>query len=270
MVAAAIIGGAALSAGTSLISGGTASAASKQAAELEQKRYEQTRADLSPYNQAGQSVLPDLTSLARSGPYGPGGVNYLDMASRNLPDVMTQAQLEATPGYQFTRDQGLKATQAAAAARGLGMSGASLKGAATYATGLADSTYAARFGEAQTKFSDILGLNTTQQGNLTNQFGRLKDVATIGENAGAQTGTIGAALGKDQGNALQAAGGYTAAGQTGVGSAITGGINNYLQYSALQNMQPGGNSGQLGGYQMSGFAPAMTPGQVGVGGFVAR
>jgi hypothetical protein len=222
--------------------GDQAAAAAKQAAELQQQRYLQTRTDLQPYNTAGQSVLPDLTTLATSGPFGPNGVNYLDMAQQNLPGQMTQAQLEATPGYQFNLSQGLKATQAAAAARGLGVSGAAMKGAASFATGLADSTYQNQFANAQTRYSDILGLNTTQQGNLAAQFGRLQGVASLGENAAAQTGTTGAQLAATGGNALIQGGQAQAAGTLGAANAGTGAINSYLGYNLLQQAVGGGGT----------------------------
>jgi hypothetical protein len=247
---AAILGGVISGAGAKSAGSQAASAANK-AAELQQQRFLQTRSDLAPFNAAGQSVLPSLTSLAQSGPNGPGGVNYLAMAQQNLPGQMTQAQLEQTPGYQFNLSQGLKATQGAAAARGLGMSGASLKGAATYATGLADSTYQNQFANSQTRFSDISGLNSLQQTNLQNQFSRLQNTASIGENAGAQTGTIGATLANQQGNALIAAGNAGAAGTLGAANAATGGINNFLQLQALQNLSSGG---QTGGFGASGGA----------------
>jgi hypothetical protein len=78
-----------------------------------------------------------------------------------LQNGPTQAQLEATPGYQFTLQQGLESTQNSAAARGLGNSGAALKGAATYATGLANQTY-------QNQFQDM---NTVAQGYQNNATG---------------------------------------------------------------------------------------------------
>jgi hypothetical protein len=240
------IGGAVAGAAGSLIGGSKAASADTQAAQLAQQRYTQTRSDLLPYNTAGQSVLPDLTSLAQSGPFGPGGTNYLAMADRNLPGTMTQQDLEKTPGYQFNLSQGLKATQSSAAARGLGVSGAAMKGAATFATGLADSTYQNQFANQQTRYSDILGLNTTQQGNLAAQFGRLQGVASLGENAGAQTGTIGANLAATGGNALIQGGLASAAGTVGAGSAITGAGQNFLGNSILQQMIGGGGTGGFG------------------------
>lgn len=248
MVALAIGASAAVGAATSLYGASQASGAAKDAADLQARQQAQTRADLMPYNQAGQGVLGDLSDLVKSGPYG-GGTNYLQMAADNLPGQMTQAQLEATPGYQFSLSQGLKSTQNAAAARGLGVSGAALKGAATFATGLADNTYQNQFANAQTKYSDILGLNTTQQGNLTNQYNRLIGTAGLGENAAAQTGTQGTLSASNQANAMIAGGNANAAGAVGVGNALSSGANSYLGYNALQQFT---GKGTTGGYTDSG------------------
>lgn len=232
--AAAIAGAGALGAGSSLLGAGKSASAAKDAAGLQQQQYQQTRADLSPYTQTGTGVLGSMASLAQSGPYGPGGTNYVSQAASNLPLGMTQAELEQTPGYQFTLAQGLKSTQAANAARGLGVSGAALKGAATFATGLADQTYAQQFGLQQQKFADILNLNTAQQGNLQNQFQRLQNTAALGESAGAQTGQQGTQAASVAGNYLNQAGLAQAAGTSGVSSAATGAVQNYLTNNLLQ------------------------------------
>jgi len=235
MVAAGLaLAGTAISAGTSLMGASKAAGSAKDAANLQAAQFQQTRADLSPYNQFGQSVLPNMQALAFSGPNGPGGKNYLDMAEAAVPGKMTQAELEATPGYQFNLQQGLKAAQSSAAARGLGVSGAALKGAATYATGLADSTYQNQFNNQQTRYGDYLTLNTGQQSNLQNQFNRMTSLAQLGETAAAQTGALGTAAAKTEGQGLMSAGQYQAAGTAGLGSAVTGGINSYLGYNALQ------------------------------------
>lgn len=250
---AVAIGSAALSAGTSLMGSSQAAGSANKAAGIQADQYARTRADLAPYNQAGQDVLPALNMLALSGPTG-GGRDYVDLAYQNLPGRMTQAELEATPGYQFNLSQGLKATQSAAAARGLGVSGAALKGAATYATGLADSTYQNQFANQQTRYADIFNLNAGQQAQLTGQYNRLSGVATLGENAAAQTGAAGTAAAKSEGQALMAAGQYQAAGTMGVGNALSGAANNYLGYNALQQAT---GTGQTGGYTTAnGFYPA--------------
>jgi hypothetical protein len=237
------VAGAAIGAVGSIAGGAMGSSAAGKASSNDMEMYNRTRADLQPYNETGQSVLPSLQALAMSGPTG-GGPDYVTQAAGERPGQMTQAELEATPGYQWNLAQGLKATQSAAAARGLGVSGASLKGAATYATGLADSTYMNQFNIAQQRFTDLLNLNTGQQGNLNNQYSRLSGVATLGANAAAQTGQQGTTAAGNQGNYLNQSGLASAAGASGVGNAVTGGINSYLGYNALQSyLNPGGTGG---------------------------
>lgn len=239
ITAGAIIGSAVLGAGTSMLGSSQAAGASKDAANMQKMQYLMTRGDLAPFTAAGQSVTPNLLALATGSPTG-GGPDFVNLAYQNLPGQMTQQQLEATPGYQFTLAQGLKSVQSANAAKGLGVSGAALKGAAQYATGLADSTYANRFNEAQQRFNDFINLNTGQQGNITNQYNRLADVAKIGANAAAGLGQIGASSASTAGNYINQAGLAQAAGTKGIGNAVTSGVNSYLGYNALQDYLGGG------------------------------
>lgn len=155
--------------------------AANHAADLAQKRYDLTRGDLMPYNQGGQADFTAANNLLTGSP------------------SQIQANLQGLPGYQFARTQGLKAVQNSAAARGLGASGAALKGAASYATGLADQTY----GE---------------------QVNRLMSGAQIGENAAAQTGVTGANLASTQGNALIQGGNAAAGGLAGAAGSISQGM----------------------------------------------
>jgi hypothetical protein len=226
LIAGGTVAGAGIGALGSTSAAKTAADASTQAARIAQQQYQTTRGDLLPFTTAGQSVLPDLTAaaLTRTG----GGPDFVSQAAAlgSGPDM--QAALEKTPGYQFQLAQGLKATQSAAAARGLGVSGAALKGAATYATGLADQNY-------EKRFQDLLSLNTQQQSNLQNRYNRISNVAGIGESAGAQTGTFGASAANTAGAATAAAGTASAAGTLGatnsINGAINSAINNYLGYN---------------------------------------
>lgn len=276
-----IIGGAtlasgALGAGSSKKAGGQASSAAKQAAAQQQQMYLQTRADLAPFVGAGRDVLGQTRDLATSGPFG-GLPNYLDVAGRMFPGGgtgqggFTQAELEATPGYQFDLSQGLKATQAAAAARGLGVSGASLKGAAAYATGLADKTYQNQFDIQNKRFSDVLNLNTAERDILGGQYTRLHDTAALGANAAAQTGTAGTSAAATAGNYLNAAGVDTATASRNAGNALSGAFNNIAGYYGAQNIANNnaltsnygnqvGTTGLTasGNPAMTGFAPAYT------------
>ena len=276
MVAAAIAGAAVVGAGASIFGSKQAASSADKAAQAQSQQYQQTRADLVPYFDPGQQAIGNALTLAQGSPTG-GGPDYVTQAApyigqaagyigqqagavgqaaQNLPGQMTQAQLEATPGYQFNLSQGLKSVQSANAAKGLGVSGAALKGAATYATGLADSTYQNQFNNAQQRFADYLNvgagygnaatgagnlgantlnLNTAQQANLSNQFARYNSIATIGEAAAAGLGAQGTQAASNQGNYINAAGIDQAQGLQGVSNALASGANNYAAYNAYQN-----------------------------------
>lgn len=209
---AAIAGSSVLGAGSSLAGSGKASSGAKEAAGLQRQQFDITRNLLQPWVSEGGAALGNLMGM--------------------LPGTLTQAQLEAMPGYQFILNQGLKATQSAQAAKGLGVSGSALKGAATYATGLADNTYTQAFNQQQTKFKDVF------------------DIANMGENAAAGVGTAGAKAAEAAGNYLNQAGQAGAAGVQGVGSAATGAAQNALQYSLLDRylQTKEGGGGSLTGY----------------------
>lgn len=233
MALSAVIGAAGAIVGGAVAAHGATSAAKTQAqaaqraTDVEQANLQQIRGDLQPYRQGGQEAFGAYSALA---PFS---------------FAPTRANLESTPGYQFTLGQGLKATQNSAAARGLGVSGAALRGAADYATGLSDSTFNTRFGQAR----DTYGTNAN----------KLLEAAKVGENAAAQTGAFGATISGQIGNNIIGAGNATAAGQVGAANAVAGGIGslgNLLLTNQL--LKAGGYSGYGGGggsmYQGAGGA----------------
>lgn len=187
----------------------TQAAAANKATDASIAEVAQTRSDLSPYNTAGQNATNQLQSFF-NGSNPTGELNAL----------------ENTPGYQFALSQGLKSTQSSAAARGLGTSGAALKGAAQFATGLAQSTY---------------------QQNLLNP---LLSLSQLGESAAAMTGNLGTA-GTANANAAAIGGANaSAAGTVGAANAIGGalqGIGNSAQNYQLYNQLLNGSGGAAGG-----------------------
>lgn len=204
----AMLGSAGISAAGSLIGGSQASGAANKAAETQLHMYDTTRNDLMPYNAGGQQDFTAYNKLISGSP------------------SQMQASLEALPGYQFTKTQGLKAVQNSAAARGLGVSGASYKGAAGFATGLADTTF-------------------------DEQANRLLRGASLGENAAAQTGNTGATLAGAAGNAQIAAGQAAAAGTTGLTNNLGQGLLGYGMYGGR-----GGGTPFVYGGAGSGMDPA--------------
>lgn len=162
---------------------------------------------LYPQPGAGTGTTPTPGTPSTGVPNGPslgGG------AGTGTGDI--QAYLETLPGYQFVKQQGLKAVTNSTAQKGLGgPSGAYGKGIARFVTGLADSTYAS-------------------------QVARLAGAVGGGQNAAAQTGSFGVQAASGAGSALtQGAGAYgagitgaanaSAAGQIGAANAWGGGLN---------------------------------------------
>src|SRR5882757_7410351 len=219
-VATAIIGGSLIGAGATAYSASKASEAqtnaANTAANTSLSMYNTTRGDLSPYRQIGQTASDQLTSR---------------LSDLTAPITMDQATLEKTPGYQFNLTQGQRAVTNSAAARGLGSSGAALKGAATFATGLADSTYQNQFNNAQT--------------NQANAYNRLKALVDTGENASAQTGTAGTAAANTAAGAQRGAGNAQAAAANATGSAISNTANGIGGYLAYKGLYGGGSSGPI-------------------------
>jgi len=187
-----------------------------KASQIAQQQYQQTRSDLQPYRDIGSEAGSKLMSR-------------IDELTK--PITMDQATLEQTPGYQFNLTQGLKAAQNSAAARGLGTSGAAFKGATTFATGLADSTYQNQFNNANT--------------NQTNAYNRLKALVDTGANAATGTAAAGTSAANTSASAAGAAGNAQAAGINATGTAIANtanGIGGYLAYKGLYG-NPAGSSG---------------------------
>ena len=216
MVMAAVIGGSALiGAGASVYGASKAADAQSKASErsiaAQEAQNAQNRADAQPFVQAGYSATNKLTG---------------QLDSLTAPFQMTQANLEATPGYQFNLSQGLKATQNSAAARGLGISGAAMKGAAAYATGLADSTYTNQFNMDQT--------------NKTNAYNKLMGVSSLGANANSGVMNNGTQISTNVGNTMTGIGNAQAgaymAGANGIASAANGLGNFYMQNKLTSGM----------------------------------
>ncbi len=175
------------------------------------------------------------TSQENLAPFIKSGEAANNLLQARLPDLtapvrMNQSDLQQTPGYNFNLTQGLKATQNAAAARGLGTSGAALKGAANYATGLADSTYQNQFSNAVT--------------NKQNAYNMLSNATSIGANAAGGLASNSATVGGNIANTITGAGNAQAAGTLGSANALGNGLLQSAFYSnKILNGQNGGNTG---------------------------
>lgn len=184
--AAGSLGGAAISAGSA-----------QAAANTQLKMFNTIQGQEAPFRTFGQTQLGPLGNLLSGNPQ------------------TVNATLEQLPGYQFSLYQGEKSVGNGLSARGLGAinpsapsalpSGAVIKGAEGYATGLASQTY---------------------QGQVQN----LLSAAGLGQDAAASTGWAGTNL---AGTASQ----Y----QAGVGSTLGAGLQAATSPFAYQLMRQGAN-----------------------------
>lgn len=165
-----------------------------------------------PTDAAGlQKLITDLQGKINQAQYSATPGNPLT-APLTRPFMPTMAELEATPGYQFTLQQGLRAAQNSATAMGLGQSGPAIAGAADYAAGLASQTY-------QQQFNNYWANNQ----NLYNMIGGL---ASMGQNAAAGVGNAGIQTAGAMGNLLTGGAAALGAGQVGAANAWAGALNN--------------------------------------------
>lgn len=281
IAAVSTVGAAAIGASAAKSAAKTQANAATQASNVQQQMYGQTREDLAPFRAFGSTAsgkLSDLLGLTssnvtagapnwdaylssnpdvaaraaelqQSGIIGPGGQwatpqdwaafhyqNSGQAEGRALPtftasDVANngnkiQSTLESLPGYQFTRDQGIASVNRVMGS--MGQTGAQAKGIARFVTGLADSTY-------------------------NSQVANLQNATNTGENAAAQTGTIGSVYGGNIGNNIVGAGTAAAAGQVGAANAVSGALGQIPGY-LLANQIIGGGGGIYGSLGSNGIA----------------
>ena len=192
MVAAAMVGAAAVgAAGSAYASKQSGKAAKTQAAsadrasQIQQENFEQTRKDLMPYKQAGDTSLSQL--MGQMTPDGYFNQTY------------TGQDIYSDPSYQFRLQQGQDAIQSSAAAKGGLLTGATLKALQNYGQESASQEYS----NAYNRFN----------ADQTNRYNRLSNLVGIGQNAAAQVGNAGAQTAQAVANNTMAGANSIAAGQ---------------------------------------------------------
>ena len=204
MVAAAAIGAVGAVAGGAMAASGAKKAAKTQAASadrasaIQQANFEQTRKDLMPYKQAGDTSLSQLMGQMGSNGY--------------FNQTYTGQDIYNDPSYQFRLQQGQDAIQSSAAAQGGLLSGATLKALQNYGQESASQEYS----NAYNRFN----------ADQTNRYNRLSNLVGIGQNAAAQVGNAGAQTAQAVANNTMAGANSIAAGQVGSANAWAGAANN--------------------------------------------
>ena len=147
----------------------------------------------------------------------------------------TLSDLQMDPSYGFRLSQGLEARENSAAARGMQLSGSTLKDLERFSQDYASQEY----GNAYGRF----------MGERGDQYNRLASLAGIGQTASQNTGATAANalgnMGNQIGQNIMGAGNAMAAGQVGAANAMGSSLNNIGNYAMFQNLynQGPGTSG---------------------------
>lgn len=185
---AAIVGG-------SILSGAIGGAAQSNAANTAAKAEEQAsqnaiNAQEGFFNTANQNLQPTI----QTGNAAENKLAGLEGLNGGGPSSI-QSTLQSLPGYQFALQQGLKSTQNSATERGLGLSGASLKGASAYSTGLANEYYNNLLTGVQNTANTGAGAAESLAGDATQTGqGVAQNTSNIGQEAGAGALATGAGI----------------------------------------------------------------------------
>jgi hypothetical protein len=216
-VAAATIGAGVLGAGASIYSANKAANAQGNAANAAikagNKAFEEQKQLQEPFRQGGLAAENKLLTYLGINPGATSGLNVsaTDPNYGKYAGDFSMKDFEADPGYAFRLEQGMKALQNSAAAKGLLGSGTTLKGITDYGQGAASQEYTNAFNRYQT--------------NRSNQINPLFSLLGVGQNATNVVTNAAGANAANTGAGLVGAGNAAAAGYMNTGNAINNMIN---------------------------------------------
>jgi hypothetical protein len=175
----------------------TQAAAAGNALAFQKSQYDTSQANFKPYMDAGAGATYSMSKLLGTGPGGQQGT----------PDY---SGFYNSPDYAFAKQQGELGIEQGANARGMNLSGNTLRDLSSFNSGLA----------------------TQQYGNYYN---KLMGLSQLGQASAAGSATSGTAAAGNIGNTTQAVGQAQASGIVGSSNAITGAIGSGTQNSLLAN-----------------------------------
>jgi hypothetical protein len=192
--------------------------AAQYSIDQQKQQYDQTRADQKPWYDAGTRALSD-------------------MANPDFQRDFTQSDFQTDPGYQFRMQQGQKALERSAAARGGLQSGGTMKAVSRYGQDFASNEYQ----NAYTRFN----------ADRDRRYGRLSSLAGMGQTASGTMANAGAHYADNVGNISMSNANAQAAAAMGKANAWNNTINQYgqmgMQAASIAMGAPGGMGGMGGG-----------------------
>ncbi len=216
-VAGAVVTSAVIGSQASRRAASTQAEAARESGDIQREIFERQVELQEPWRQAGITALNKLTPLATE--YTPFGMQ----------------QFQQDPGYAFRMQEGMKALDRSAAARGGLLSGSTLKGAQRYGQDLASQEYMNAFNRYQAERNARLN--------------PLQSLAGVGQTATNQIGQAGQTMASNVGQALGAAAQARASGYIGGANALSQGLGTYLNYQQGQNYLNARFPQQFGGVQ---------------------
>lgn len=240
-VAASVAGSTALSAIGSGFASSSASSAQRSASKRairsneiltreERARQDrllaEQRADFAPWRETGQEALRTIYDGIRTGTYDPPVFD---------PD---EINLQQDPGYQFRLDEGERAMQRTASARGNLLSGQQIREALRYSQGVASQEYQ----NAYARYADQWAREADRRQNryrmLNELSGQGLSAASRQSTATANNALTSSNLTSSQINrtqdALMSAGRAEAEGYAGMATTLNQGIDNWLTYRSMR------------------------------------
>lgn len=198
---AAIVGSSVIGAGAASSAADTQAGATREATAAQERMFQKQIELQEPFRQVGVNALPELVAASKYQPF-------------------TMAKFQADPGYAFRLQEGMKALERSAAARGGLLSGATLKGVQEYGQGLASQEFTNAFNRYQAEraarlnpLQSLAGMSQTSANTLTSAAGQ---------------------LGQNIGSNIMAGGAARASGYVGAANALTGSLGQYLNYQQNQ------------------------------------
>ena len=166
--------------------------ASQYAADMSMEQYEQSREDLAPWRETGETALTEYAQLMGLG-----------------DQPADYSSFETSPGYLFRQEEGIKAIERSQASQGLLQSGGTAKALQKYGQGLASEEYnsylnnlsgLAGLGYTATTQTAVLGQEATNTSATALQAGAAATATGLTDSAAARaSGYLGSAQAEAQG-----------------------------------------------------------------------
>lgn len=177
----------------------TSAEASRYATDLQKAMFDKQIELQQPWQQAGVNALTKM----QAGEYA------LPESFKYDPNSMYQ-----DPGYAFRMEEGMNALNRSMAAKGLGVSGANVKGALRYGQNLGSQEFGAAYGRAMDEYNSRLNRANTGYNRLAALSGvgqtATDKIGSAASNYGTNASNIAMGNAATQGNALMARGNIAA------------------------------------------------------------